>query len=392
MILTLAKDDPRLKLFREDIFAEDLELPIECMDMSKTQLAQYTNNIEQLESAWKMSNTVWDKLNVDQVWYIPNVSVSCGYKYDTNRYRGAYLTYTRVSKRKIHRSLNFKEFGFFALQSIRAAELGCSEIFLSVYEYDRKMSANIRALKHKGYGDAAGNILHQELEYKGVELVKSVDQHIFSIDFKKLWEKYDEDLMEMKNDEAGKVNAKYPNEPKKYPDILELKCKLDYKKLYDEYLKFNDNENYILSRRKDFKISPSINMIISSYLGFTSSVYNGVALNKKRTSELKDNIGEYTRQFLQQFPTACRINYITTKKNWKTKQHIDHADYSKQGFRIIVPFDEMKMTFDNNREYILKPGKVYFVNVCIPHVGEHYSDKEERAGLLFKLLDDGDLW
>ena len=45
MILTLAKDDPRLKLFREDIFAEDLELPIECMDMSKTQLAQYTNNI-----------------------------------------------------------------------------------------------------------------------------------------------------------------------------------------------------------------------------------------------------------------------------------------------------------------------------------------------------------
>ena len=162
--------------------------------------------------------------------------------------------------------------------------------------------------------------------------------------------------------------------------------------LKKEYDQFDDNENYIVSRRKDFKISPSINMIISTYLGFKQKVYNGVSLNKKGSTELKDKVGFHTRKFLSQFKTACRINYITTRKGWKTKQHVDHENYTKQGFRIIVPFDEMKMTFDENREYVLKPGSVYFVNICVPHIGEHYSEKEERAGILFKLLEDEKIW
>ncbi len=392
MIRTLGKNNSEIKEFREKIFVEDLELPIECMDFDYSQLKQITKDEEHFEDAWKMSNTFWNNANVDQVWYVPNVAISCGYQYDEKRYRGAYLTYTLKSKRKKYHSLNFREFGFFAMQAIRAAELGCDEIFLSVYEYNRKMSANVRALKHKGYGDIAGNILHQELEYKGVEFVKGVDQHIFSIDFKKLREKYDEDLMEMVNNEAGTVSARYPTNPEKYPDVVELNCELDVDKLYNDYLQFNDNENYILSRRKDFKISPSINMIISAYLGFRSKVYHGVALNKKGTTELKDSVGEYTKEFLNQFPAACRMNYITTRKGWKTKQHVDHTDYTKQGFRIIVPFDNMKMTFDSKREYVLSAGKVYFVNICVPHVGEHYSDNNERAGLLFKLLDDDMIW
>lgn len=392
MIRTLGKNDLKILEFREKIFAEDLELPIECMDFDYSQLEKITKDKEHFEDAWKMSNTFWNNANIDMVWYVPNVAISCGYQHNEKRYRGAYLTYTLKSKRKKFHSLNFREFGFFTMQAIRAAELGCDEIFLSVYEYNRRMSANIRALKHRGYGDVAGNILHQELEYKGVEVVKDVDQHIFSIDFKKLWQKYDEDLMEMVNDEVGEVSARYPVNPEKYPDVVELKCELNTNELYNEYLSFSDNENYILSRRKDFKISPSINMIISAYLGFRSKVYHGIALNKKGTTELKDDVGSYTRSFLNQFPSACRINYITTCKGWKTKQHVDHKDYTVQGFRVIVPFDEMKMTFAGTREYILKPGKTYFVNICVPHVGEHHSDLEERAGILFKLLNDEMIW
>ena len=52
----------------------------------------------------------------------------------------------------------------------------------------------------------------------------------------------------------------------------------------------------------------------------------------------------------------------------------------------------MKMTFDGEREYILKPGFIYFVNVCIPHIGEHYSELDERAGILFKLNNDKRIW
>ena len=392
MIRTLGKNDSEIKAFRENIFIEDLDLPIECMDFDYNQLQQVTKDKEHCEDAWKMSNTFWNNANIDQVFYITNVAISCGYKHDDKRYRGAYLTYTIKSKRKKHRSLNFKEFGFFALQAIRAAELGCDEIFLSVYEYNRRMSANVRALKHGGYGDVAGNILHQELKYRGKEIIKYVEQHIFSIDFKELLVKYDEDLMELKNDESGIVTSRYPTEPRKYPDVVKLNCNLNLDLLKREYEEFDDNENYILSRRKDFKISPSINIILSAYLGFKSKVYDGVALNKKGTTDLKDAVGDYTKEFLKQFPTACRMNYITTRKGWKTKQHVDHVDYTNQGFRIIVPFDEMKMTFDNEREYVLESGNVYFVNICVPHVGEHHSDKEERGGLLFKLMDDDIIW
>ena len=392
MILTLGKNDPKVIEFRKKVYKEDLDLPTQCMDLSYKQLKNYCFDKEHFENAWKMSNTKFNEENIDMVWLIPDVGISCGVLYDETRYRGCYLTYVLEKKRAKHRSLNFKEFGFMALQSVRAAELGCKEIFLSIHEYDKRMSANIRALKHKGYGDVAGNILHQELEYKGIEEVRNCDQHIFSIDFEKLWHKYDEQLMELNNDEALPVTAKHPTDPRSYSDVLKLDCDINLDKLILDYKSYNDNENYLLSRRKDLKISPSINMIIAAYLGFKNSVYHGVALNKKGSTELKDSVGEYTKNFLKQFPSGCRFNYVTTKKGWKTKQHVDHEDYTNQGFRIIVPFGEMRMTFDSEREYILKPGSVYFVNVAIPHVGDHYSSEETRAGLLFKLTNDEQIW
>ena len=392
MILSLGKNDPKVTEFREKVYTEDLDLPIQCMDLSHHDLKSYCNDEEHLENAWKLSNKKFLNEDIDMVWLIPNVGISCGVLHENYRYRGCYLTYVLEEKRAKHRSLNFKEFGFMALQSVRAAELGCKEIFLSVYEYDKRMSANIRALRHKGYADVAGNILHQELEYKGLEHIKGQDQHVFCIDFEKLWHRYDEDLMELNNNEALPVVAKYPTDPRSYPDVLKLNCDCDTDKLKLDYENYNDNENYLLSRRKDLKISPSINMIIAAYLGFKNSVYHGVSLNKKGTTELKDSVGEYTKSFLKQFPSGCRFNYVTTKKGWKTKQHVDHEDYTNQGFRIIAPFDEMRMTFDSTREYILKPGSVYFVNVAIPHVGDHYSPKEERAGLLYKLTNDEQIW
>ena len=392
MIKTYNKHSPEVYEFRKKIFIEDLNLPLETMNFTMKQLSQLGLDDEQLQNAYKMSNTKWDKENIDQVWMLPGIAISCGYEVDDTRYRGGYLAYTMKDKRAKFRSLHFKEFGFFFLQSLRAMELNKDKIIITVYEYNRRMAAQVRAYKHKGYADQAGNILHQELYYEGIEHIKNCDQHVFSIDFKKLWQKYDEDLMEMNNNEAPEISAKFATQPNQYPDVVKLKADFDVNKLHDEYKQFNDNENYIISRRKDFKISPSINVMISTYLGFKEKVYSGVALNKKNSIELKDSVGPYTKEFLTQFPSACRMNYITTRTGWKTKQHVDHTDYTKQGFRIIVPFGEMRMTFENEREYILEPGNVYFVNICTPHVGDHYSSQSERAGLLFKLTNDEQIW
>jgi hypothetical protein len=395
MILMLDKNDPQVKQFREQVYTDDLGLPLEYMNYGLNKLKQRTDNAlpdEVYENAYKLSNVKWDKEDIDKVWLMPGVAISCGVIHDSNRYRGGYLTYTLKAKRQSHRSVNFKEFGFLARQCIRAIELDKEELFLTVYEYNRRMKAQVRAFKHKGYAEAAGNILHQDLEYQGLENIAGVDQHVFTIKFYDQYKKYDEHLMELKTKETTTIEAKYPTDPRKYPDVVKI-CEVDVDPLIKDLNNFSDNENYLLTRRKDFVISPSINAIVSNYLGFKGDVYESVPLNKRNSTQLKDSVGEDTVEFLNKFIGAERVNYVTTRKGWKTKPHADHEDYTKQGFRIIVPLTgPMKMTFDGEREYIFEPGFAYFANVCVQHVGEHHATQNQRTGILFKLNKDDLIW
>lgn len=396
IITIFDKADSRIKEFRELIYTKDLKLDLKYMDYENKDLHEElkdTHTRAEIEDAWKFGNVKWNNSEIDMVCLVPGVAMSCSYKHDDTRYRGAFLTYTMIDQRKRHHSLNFKEFGFLFHQSLRAIDLGLNKLIITVYEYDKKMSANVRALKHKGYALKAGNIIHQELEYTGTELIRGVDQHVFELDFHKLYLKYDAYLLDMKSDkETFKVTAKYPTDVRQYPDCVKLICSLDLEKLVEDYKNFHDTENYVTARLKDLTISPSINIIVMSYLGFRADVYDGKSLNKVRSHELKESVGEYTRQFLSQFDNPCRINYITTTPGWITKPHKDHEDYTEQGFRVIVPLTgEMKMSFEG-REVILYPGNAYFVNVCVEHVGEHFSQLPERTGLLFKLSDDEIIW
>lgn len=395
MILTLAKDDPKVTEFRQKVYTDDLNLDLKYMDYTYTQLKNEMFDVlgvEDFENAWKMSNTKFKQEEIDIVCLMPNIGMSCGIIHDENRYRGGYLTYTLKEKRAKHRSLNWKDFGFITWQACRAIELGYKEIIICIYEYNRRMSAQLRSLNNTMFSERAGNQLACEVEYRGLEHIKNVDQHVYAINFENLYKKYDPVLMELKNKETSEISAKYPTDVTQYPDVVELNCDIDLSELIKEYKNYDNNENYLLSRRKDFVISPTLNIIISSYLGFRETVYDSKPLNKRGSDELKQEVGPVTRELINSFPGAERINYITTKTGWKTKQHVDHEDYTEQGFRIIVPLDgPMKMTFED-RPYVLYPGKAYFVNVCIPHVGEHYSDLPQRASILFKLNSDELIW
>ena len=52
----------------------------------------------------------------------------------------------------------------------------------------------------------------------------------------------------------------------------------------------------------------------------------------------------------------------------------------------------MKMTFEKRVEYMFKPGRAYFVNVAVEHVGEHASLLNTRTGILFKMCNDKMIW
>lgn len=394
MLLQLEYDDPKVLELRQKIYVDDLNLSIEMMDASYDELRKaIPDDEERFENAWKLCNVFWNNADIDKCWLVPGVALSCGVDYDEKSYRGGYLTYTLVEKRKQkkYRSLIAKEFGFLVMQCIRAIELGKEEMFMSIFEYNRRMRAQTRAFKHAGFAINAGNVIHQDLEYRGVQKVRNMDQQVFAINFDSLYEKYNSQLMELKNDETSIITSRF-TDPRKYPNVVKL-ATIDVEPLLQEFKNFDDNENYLLTRRKEFVISPSLNAILSTYLGFRSSVYESSPMNKKNSIELKDHVGDATKKLLNQFKGAERFNYITTRKGWKTKPHTDHDDYSTQGFRVIIPLDgPMKMTFDGRREYIFKPGFAYFANVCIPHVGEHYSDLDQRTGILFKLNNDEMIW
>lgn len=380
--------------FRKKVYEEDLGLPIFAMDLDYHQLKNMLeDDSETLENAWKMSNTKFLNSAIDKVFMVDG-AISCGAVIDESRYRGGYLSYTLKRMRKKLRCFHYKEFGFITMQALRAIELKKDKLIVYIYAYNRRMKAQIRAYNHKGYSDGTEHHLHKETKFTGLETVKGVEMHTFEIDFNELKEKYEPYLMELKTpEEERSVKARFPKDVRKYPDCVPLMNISNLDELINEYKSFTEKENYLITRRKDLVISPSINALVAAYMGFRNSVYEGYPLNKRRTKELKDSVGSHTKNLLDSFKNISRPNYITTRIGWKTVEHTDHMDYTDQGFRVIVPLTgPMKMTFDSEREYILEPGKAYFVNVCIPHVGEHYSDKEERAGILFKLDDDDIIW
>ena len=78
MILTLAKDDPKVTEFREKVYTDDLKLDLKYMDYTYTQLKNEMFDVlgvENFENAWKMSNTKFKQEEIDIVCLMPKFLV-----------------------------------------------------------------------------------------------------------------------------------------------------------------------------------------------------------------------------------------------------------------------------------------------------------------------------
>lgn len=390
--------------FREGVYTADLNMPVSNMSLSYHELHELLRDkdSEIFETAWKFSNAKWEQTNIDMVTIFDDIGISCGAMYpESNSYRCAYLTYTKKFARNNNHSLLFRNNGFIYYQLLRAISLGANSAFISIYGHSRKMLASIKRVWKKKVTSLDSDIyFYQDFIYEGETIIETVPQHVVRLRFDDLYIKYKDLILESKDPlyERSNVTGKYLTSPEKYPDVIRLSVPVDLAKMKSDFNHFSASaisHEYLTDRRDTLILGPYLNSVLIHYMGFRSQIYSGISLNKTGSTELDEHCGAYTSDFLKQFPTANRVNYITTKHGWKTIPHVDHLDYTVQGFRIIVPFEEFKMTFIRDtvsNEYIFEPGYAYFVNVCITHVGEHFSKLDSRAGLLFKICDDSIIW
>lgn len=140
---------PEVRKFRATIYAEDL-------DLSPTWLSTYSHKNPPTSNkfAYWFSDEKFLTNNFDQVllYYYDGepVGMCGGTHFNQHLYRAAQMYYIlkRARRMKGVKTLHFRDGGFFDNQIVRARELGCKAIFISVDIFDRRHEIMYNAMKN----------------------------------------------------------------------------------------------------------------------------------------------------------------------------------------------------------------------------------------------------
>jgi hypothetical protein len=98
-------------------------------------------------------------------------------------------------------------------------------------------------------------------------------------------------------------------------------------------------------------------------------------VRKLGTNNVIDQLGEYTRTFLETFPvTLFRQQFALARAGFKTEQHMDHSSYAIHGYRLFIPVDTAYIDIEHQL-YEMPAGDCYFVNVGKHHAGRTDQDR-----------------
>lgn len=155
-----------------------------------------------------------------------------------------------------------------------------------------------------------------------------------------------------------------------YPDVVDLKIKVDADRVYQEYLNMKkpSKDHYYLSMSKKFVVDPKVVMENFADLGFNQDNYGGFGFQRA---------GEYTRSILDNLPVKVfRKHFTLAVPGWETKFHSDHAKFETHGFRLVIPINTDGHIKFRNKDYRLPRGSVYFWNIVKEHAGWNPTDVE----------------
>lgn len=179
--------DPRLTRFRENIFAEDLELPIEYLD--------YVEDTSRGEDAWKYSNKRWSTVGFDCIEAIvenDEIVGMSGCKMYGNYLRTSMSLYLLKRVRSKYPGIKYLKNGWFERHIKYAVQKECDGIFFTVYAYSKKLKALIANHRKRTISlvDKKHLLYMDDIHEKGEYIFHGVPQTFFYYSLKKSIEEF----------------------------------------------------------------------------------------------------------------------------------------------------------------------------------------------------------
>ena len=179
--------DPRLTAFRDNIFAEDLELPIEYRTMSR--------NINESEDAWKYCDERWSAVGFDCIEAIiedDEIVGMSGCKVYGNYLRTSMSLYLLKRVRKKYPGIKYLKGGWFERHITYAKARNCDGLFFTVYAYSKKLQGLINNHRKRTISlvDKKHLLYMEDIHEKGEYIFHDVPQTFFYYGLNKTLEEF----------------------------------------------------------------------------------------------------------------------------------------------------------------------------------------------------------
>lgn len=398
-MLWLKPDSIEVTEFRRRAYEEDFGLDPKWMDAFTTyrEYKEAFSDHKDQEDIWKYSTVKFLNSDLDEVLMSDDqCMISPGSVFNEDTYRAGHLMYCLKNHRKKNRSWMYQDWGPVYAHIKRAITLEKRHVITCHWAHNAKIDANIKNHHRK----LIGKDLHyfNLQKYYGQWDVRGHKQEVFGIDLKERFADIEkltmtENILPMGKYETIPVEAKYPHEPEKYGCVVELDVEpIDPELLRDACEETRSNsEGYFNERLDIYKIPASEALNWLRYNGFSGDTYDSTALNIPGTTDLNDKVTDYIKHAYSKVDAKLfRQNYVIAKNNWETRWHRDHQDPSIHGFRLMIPIDPVHMSFRKG-DIQLEPGKYYFVNNSLEHIGRLPEGYSERANLMAQMHSDIDI-
>jgi hypothetical protein len=192
------------------------------------------------------------------------------------------------------------------------------------------------------------------------------------------------DILPLGRNETRPVHLSTDGNPYVYPETQRLLDNLDAPRLFQEF------ENYLrqipatlfAGRDHLFWQGRSREQVFKDLakMGFAKGVYSAVAMRRPGSTELRPEIGAYTREVLASLGAVTfRQQYVLAEPHWRCTEHVDHYSLRVHGLRVHIPLTCSSFMaypgLEGENIYEMKPGEAWFINSGRPHYAYNSSDR-----------------
>ncbi len=157
------------------------------------------------------------------------------------------------------------------------------------------------------------------------------------------------------------------------------------------YVRHSLSRHYLSEREHQLPLGIARTKEVLKAFGFDGRNYSAYSMKSIDGAHWLD-VPQSTRDWVDaNFPKNARVHYAVAAVGWSSAWHVDCRHFRLHGFRVHVPLStsahyEFRVG-PVTKNFELKPGFAYFVNVAVSHRA-HNPENEERVSILLQLMSD----